>query len=215
MLETSLDGFHRKHSGEMPWNNYTAYEIRIIGAFLRLGKRDTAQELLEFFLSDRRPCAWNQWPEITWRDPRAPGHLGDIPHTWIAAEYIIALTSMVASERDATNALVLASGLPWKWVAEESGFSVRNLPTQYGILNFKIYATSEKALFVEINGTIQIPPGGLVIQPPCPSDRCIFDTIVTEGSCEIDRLISNTVHVHKLPLRACLQLCENPITPTR
>ncbi len=215
MLETYLDGFHRKHKGDMPWNNYTAYEIRIIGAFLRLGKRDTAQELLEFFLSDRRPCAWNQWPEITWRDPRAPGHLGDIPHTWIAAEYIIALTSMVASERDATNALVLASGLPWKWIAEESGFSVRNLPTQYGILNYKLFATSDDSIFIEIDGSLQIPAGGLLLQPPCPVGRCIIDTNVTEGSCEIDRLFSNTLHVLKLPLRARLQLGENPITPNR
>jgi F5/8 type C domain len=215
MLETYLDGFHRKHSGEIPWNNYTAYEIRIIGAFLRLEKRKDAQDLLEFFLSDRRPCAWNQWPEISWRDPRSPGHLGDVPHTWIAAEYIIALTSMVASERDATSALVLASGLPWKWIAEESGFSVRNLPTQYGILNLKLFATSEESLFVKIDGTIQIPPGGLVLQPPCPRDRFIIDAIVTDGSCEIDRLIPNTVHVHKLPLRVCLQIGVTPIIPTR
>ena len=215
MLETYLDGFHRKHRGEMPWNNYTAYEIRIIGAFLRLGKRDTAQELLEFFLSDRRPCEWNQWPEITWRDPRAPGHLGDVPHTWIAAEYIIALTSMVASERDATNALELASGLPWKWIAEESGFSVRNLPTQYGILNLKLFASSEESLWVEIDGTLQIPPGGLVLRPPCPSSRFIIATTVTDGNCAIDSMIPNTVHVHKLPLRACLQLGMHPVNPTR
>jgi hypothetical protein len=57
MLDTYLDGFRRKHRGEMPWNNYTAYEIRIIGAFVRLGKRDEANELLQFFLSDRRPLA--------------------------------------------------------------------------------------------------------------------------------------------------------------
>jgi hypothetical protein len=123
MLTTYLDGFHRRHRGEMPWTNYTAYEIRLIGAFARLGLRGAANELLSFFLSDRRPCAWNQWPEITWRDPRAPGHLGDLPHTWIAAEYVLALVSMVASEREDANALVLASGLPWAWLAAEDGVS--------------------------------------------------------------------------------------------
>ncbi len=122
MLDTYLDGFHRKHRGEMPWNNYTAYEIRIIGAFVRLGKRDTANELLEFFLSDRRPREWNQWPEITWRDPRSPGHLGDVPHTWIAAEYLLALASMVAAEREATASLVLASGMPWAWISRGKRF---------------------------------------------------------------------------------------------
>src|SRR5690606_32180875 len=55
MFETYLDGFRKKHRGEIPWVNYTAYEIRIIGAFVRMGKRAEAHELLEFFLSDRRP----------------------------------------------------------------------------------------------------------------------------------------------------------------
>ena len=70
---------------------------------VRLGKRDEAHELLDFFLSDRRPVEWNQWPEITWRDPRSPGHLGDVPHTWIAAEYLLAVASMVAAEREASD----------------------------------------------------------------------------------------------------------------
>ena len=86
-----LRGFRRRRSGEIDWNNYTAYEIRILGALVRLGRRDDAHELLEFFLADRRPRAWNQWPEISWRDPRSPGHLGDVPHAWIGAEYVLAL----------------------------------------------------------------------------------------------------------------------------
>ena len=49
MLDTYLIGSQRKHRGEIPWNNYTAYEIRIIGAFVRLGKRYEANELLELF----------------------------------------------------------------------------------------------------------------------------------------------------------------------
>ena len=81
-----LRGFRKRRDGEIDWNNYTAYEIRILGALVRLGRVDEAHELLDFFLADRRPRAWNQWPEISWRDPRSPGHLGDVPHTWIGAE---------------------------------------------------------------------------------------------------------------------------------
>ena len=81
--------------------NYTPYEIRIIGALVRLGRRDAALELLRFFLSDRRPPPWNQWPEIAWRDQQAPAHVGDLPHTWIAAEYVLAVRSLFAYEREA------------------------------------------------------------------------------------------------------------------
>jgi len=166
MLDTYLDGFRKKHRGEIPWNNYTAYEIRIIGAFVRLGDRDSANELLKFFLSDRRPVEWNQWPEITWRDPRSPGHLGDVPHTWIAAEYILALASMVASEREATDSMVLAAGMPWEWIAEENGFSVSSLPTRHGLLDFSIRASAKNIIHLEIGGDLILPPGGLSVAPP-------------------------------------------------
>ena len=181
MLDTYLDGFRRKHRGAMEWRNYTAYEIRIIGAFVRLGQRGTANELLEFFLADRRMPEWNQWPEITWRDLRSPGHLGDVPHTWIAAEYILALSSMVAAEREASGSMVLAAGMPWAWVAEEDGFSVRRLPTRYGPLDFAIRADGGGTIRVGIAGTITLPPGGLAVAPPLPAGKRIVSVAVETG----------------------------------
>ena len=206
MLETYLDGFRRKHRGEMPWNNYTAYEIRIIGALVRLGKRDSANELLTFFLSDRRPREWNQWPEITWRDPRSPGHLGDVPHTWIAAEYLLALASMVAAEREATNALVLASGMPWAWISEEDGFSVNGLPTRYGPLDFKIRADGEDTIHVSIGDSIVLPPGGLTLVPPLPTGRRIIAVETTQGEAEALDSVGAGVAVTSLPFVADLRL---------
>jgi F5/8 type C domain len=196
MLETYLDGHRRKHRGEMQWNNYTAYEIRIIGAFVRLGKRDIANELLEFHLADRRPRAWNQWPEITWRDPRSPGHLGDVPHTWIAAEYILALTSMVASEREASSSLVLASGMPWQWISEPGGFAVRNLPTRFGPLDFRIHATSDDVIHMEVADTIVMPPGGLRVIPPLPEGKRMCPVNPVGGPCVVT---GNEIHIHALP----------------
>lgn len=212
MLDTYLEGFRKKHRGEIPWNNYTAYEIRIIGAFVRLGDRESANELLEFFLSDRRPVGWNQWPEITWRDPRSPGHLGDVPHTWIAAEYILALASMVACEREATDSLVLAAGMPWKWIAEEQGFSVEDLPTRHGLLDFSIRASSEKHIHLRIGGELPIPPGGLSVAPPLPAGSRILavegrnkigtrieedgqSIAVTALPCEVDLLLGPPVRL--------------------
>ncbi|MES2920017.1 MAG: discoidin domain-containing protein [Verrucomicrobiota bacterium] len=205
MLDTYLDGHNRKHRGEMVWTNYTAYEIRIIGAFVRLGKRDTANELLEFFLTDRRPCEWNQWPEITWRDPRSPGHLGDVPHTWIAAEYLLAVASMVAAEREATDSMVLASGMPWSWISEDNGFSVDDLPTRYGKLDFRIRAVRGSSIRVEIGG-ITLPPGGLTIVPPLPEGKQISAVECQRGTHEAIDPAGESIAVTSLPFAAELRL---------
>lgn len=210
MLETYLDGFHRKHRGEMVWTNYTAYEIRIIGAFVRLGKRDTANELLEFFLSDRRPREWNQWPEITWRDSRSPGHLGDVPHTWIAAEYLLAVASMVAAEREATGSLVLASGMPWAWISEDGGFAVGNLPTRYGPLDFKIRAVRADSIHVEIASSITLPPGGLTIVPPLPDGKRITSVTCRSGTHAAVDAAGESIPVTSLPFAADLHLGMHP-----
>ena len=206
MLDTYLDSFHRKHRGEMEWTNYTAYEIRIIGAFVRLGKRDTAYELLEFFLSDRRPCEWNQWPEITWRDPRSPGHLGDVPHTWIAAEYLLAVASMVAAEREATDSLVLASGMPWAWIAEDGGFAVENLPTRYGLLDFKIRAVRMGSIHVEIGSSMTLPPGGLTLIPPLPGGKRMTVVECKHGDHSSLDSAGECLAVTSLPFAAVLHL---------
>ncbi len=211
MLETYLDGFRRKHSGEMPWTNYTAYEIRIIGAFVRLGKRDTANELLDFFLSDRRPREWNQWPEITWRDSRSPGHLGDVPHTWIAAEYLLALTSMIAAEREASDSLVLASGMPWRWIAEDAGFSVSKLPTRCGLLDFRIHAVDENLIRVELADSIRLPHGGITIIPPLPDGTRIVAVTSEQGSCVVDAA-GISIRVTELPFVADLRLDSARLT---
>jgi hypothetical protein len=157
-----LYDWRRKRTGELQWQNYTPYEIRIIGAFVRLGRRDAALELLRFFLADRRPPAWNQWPEIAWRDPRAPAHLGDLPHTWIAAEYVLAVRSLFAYERSEERALVLAAGVSGDWVAGP-GVRVNLMPTLYGNLSFSLRRLDVHTLRFEIAGGLTAK---LVLRPP-------------------------------------------------
>lgn len=136
-FDTYMTEWRRKRSGEVPASNYTAYEIRIIGALVRLNRRAAALELLRFFLAERRPLAWNQWPEITWKDARSPAHVGDVPHTWIAAEYVLALRSLFAYEREADGTLVIGAGLDAQWL-EGEGVRVQAMPTLYGPLSYSL-----------------------------------------------------------------------------
>jgi hypothetical protein len=160
-----LAGFRRRRRGEIDWNNYTAYEIRIIGALVRLGRRADAHELLDFFLEDRRPRVWNQWPEISWRDPRSPGHLGDVPHSWIGAEYVLAVLGMLAYESPGEGSLVLAAGVSEAWLDGE-GVEVKGLPTWWGPLGYRLRRDGPKALWLELAPGLSEPPGGIVVRPP-------------------------------------------------
>jgi hypothetical protein len=163
-FEKYLMNFWDRHTGKVAWTNYTPYEIRIIGALIRLGKRQSAYELAEFFLSDRRPQSWHQWPEIAWRDPRTPGHLGDLPHSWISAEYMLSFLSMLAFEREADHALVIAAGIPDTWLIE--GVAVRELPTHYGKLSYTLRKEGSDTLCVSIAGDLAVPPGKVIVKPP-------------------------------------------------
>jgi len=200
MYEMFLREFRRKHIERVPWNNYTAYEIRIIGALVQLGKRAEALELLEFFLSDRRPRCWNQWPEISWRNPRSPGHLGDVPHTWIASEYMLAFASLLAYERAADDALIIGAGVDAKWVASRGGISVRGLPTWYGSLDLTMKREAKGALLVELGGKLRLPRGGVVVRPP--GDRAI--RALTINSRAASTFTDNEAVIHELPARAII-----------
>jgi F5/8 type C domain len=157
-----LADWRAKRSGEVAAPNYTPYEIRIIGALVRLGRREAALELLRFFLSDRRPPPWNQWPEIAWRDHKAPAHVGDLPHTWIAAEYVLAVRSLFAYEIEARRSLVLAAGLSAEWL-EGAGVEVKAMPTLYGALSYSLRRLDARTLRFDIATKIDAP---LILRPP-------------------------------------------------
>ena len=162
-----LANFRKRRTGEIDWSNYSPYEIRIIGALVRLGRRENAFELARFFMGDRRPLAWNQWPEIAWRDPRSPAHIGDMPHTWIAAEFALAFRSMLAFERETDDALVVAAGVPAEWLERDGGVSVKGLPTWYGTLSFAMARAGDGVdMEIALTGDVRMPAGGIVVRPP-------------------------------------------------
>jgi hypothetical protein len=153
------------------WSSYTPYELRNAGAFVRLGWRERAQRLLAAMMADRRPPGWNQWPEVVWRDPRYPGFLGDLPHAWVAAEYIRAFLDLLAYERESDQALVLAAGVPAAW-AKGAGLAVRGLRTPYGTLDYSL-VESGRRVRLRIGGDLRLPPGGLAVQWPYTGEATV------------------------------------------
>ncbi|RJR23804.1 MAG: hypothetical protein C4582_04910 [Desulfobacteraceae bacterium] len=161
-----FDGFRKRSANAIQRENYSAYEIRIIGALIMLGKREEAHELTKFMLKDRRIPAWNQWPEISWKDPKAPAFIGDLPHCWISAEYINSVRIMFAYERCSDDSLVLAAGVPSEWIKNGAEAGVKGLPTCYGELSYTINEKEPGTIQILIQGNLTPPAGGIIIKPP-------------------------------------------------
>jgi hypothetical protein len=189
-FDTYVADWRSKRSPEATSQNYTPYEIRIIGALVRLGRRDAALELLRFFLSDRRPRSWNQWPEIAWRDRKAPAHLGDLPHTWISAEYVLAVRSLFAYEREADRALVLAAGLAPAWI-EGEGVGVRSMPTIYGSLSYSLRRIDARTVKFDLDPGVDCR---LILKPPLAAP--LREARINGEPARID---VDSVTVHSVP----------------
>ena len=163
-FEKYWENFTARRSNQTAWRDYTPYELRNVGALVRLGERDRAMQALDFFFADRRPQAWNGWAEVVGRDLRDPRFIGDMPHAWISSDYIRSALDMFVYERDSDQALVLAAGLPLAWVDSETGIGVRDVRTPYGPLSY-LFKRERAGRILTIDSRIS-PPGGYVLQWP-------------------------------------------------
>ncbi len=176
--------FVDRRDGRVAWDEYTPYELRIVGTFVRLGWRERAQALLAYFLADRRPQAWNQWAEVVGQRYRQPRFIGDMPHGWIASDYIRSVLDLFAYERDTDHALVLGRGIPPSWL-EGGGVGVRDLRTPYGALSYSLRSEGGRTV-LNIDEGSGLPPGGFVfVGPGGTSVASINGTAVKRGTAEL------------------------------
>ncbi|MGN6518267.1 MAG: discoidin domain-containing protein [Dokdonella sp.] len=152
--------FVRRRDGDA-WKDYTPYEWRTVGSFVRLGWRDRAQEAIAFFMQGRRPPEWNQWAEVVGRHPRESRFVGDMPHGWVASDFIRSVLDLFAWERQADDALVLAAGVPDAWL-EGDGVAIDGLRTPYGRLSYSLRRDGTRTRLHVERGDLRLPRGGLV-----------------------------------------------------
>jgi len=151
--------------GIQPWESYTPYELRTVGTFTRLGQPQRAHELLNFFLLGQRPVEWRQWAEVVWHDPKTAKFIGDMPHGWVASDFLRSILDMFAYDRD-DGALVIGEGIPAEWVTQPPGVTVRNLSTHQGLVSFSLSGTA-KSIRVQVAG----PVDNVVVHSPLARPR--------------------------------------------
>lgn len=180
----------RRHGNE--WDTYTPYELRNVGTFIRLGWRERAHELLEFFMNDRRPATWNQWAEVVSREPRKPRFLGDMPHGWVESDYVRSFLDMFAYERPMDETLVLLAGIPQAWI-EEGAVGIAGLRTPYGELSYS-YRPDDAGHVLEID-RLALPPGGIAVSWP---EKPSGSQSITAGAA---RWFGDELRVSRVPFR--------------
>ncbi|MBI5067289.1 MAG: hypothetical protein HZB56_03545 [Deltaproteobacteria bacterium] len=164
-FERYFEETRARATGARTWKDYTPYELRTVGAMVRLGEPGRAHELLGWFLRDRRPAAWNQWAEVVLPDPREPHYLGDMPHAWVSSDYIRSVLDLLAWEREEDGALLVGAGLPEEWMA--AGVAVRNLSTPHGPLGYRL-SPAPRGWVLDLEGGLRPPPGGVRLAWPLP-----------------------------------------------
>lgn len=157
-LERTFEKYWLNHLDRVAGNNwqaYTPYELRTVGTFVRLGQKDRALRLLDFFFQHQRPPGWNHWAEVVFRNKREPRFIGDMPHTWVGSDFVRSFLDMLLYEEE-DGTVVVGAGVDPPWVRD--GLEVRNLRTTYGTVSFNMSGDTREAR-VTISGN---PPKGLL-----------------------------------------------------
>ena len=74
---------------------------------------------------------------------RAPDYIGDMPHTWIAAEFVTAIRRMLLRENGGVLELFARCADAW-W--DNDGVTLRDLPTAFGVASLRARRGQSQAM---------------------------------------------------------------------
>ena len=205
-LKNTFDRYYKDLRSRFEPNakyRFTPYELRSAPAFLYMGEGEKSLELLRFMLKCRRPLAWNQLAEVVNDDYRFPDYFGDMPHTWVGAEYINAVRCLFVYEQD--DKLILGHGIDEQWLSREEGMSVSNMPTYYGDINYSVKKEGD-ALRIKVWGEkVTTPPNGFVFKLPLAEE---IREITLNGE-KLEPVSDKELTFFKLPLEAVVYYLKN------
>jgi len=177
-LSRTFDRFYEwfvdRKRGAIEWDVYTPYEFRNAGAYVFLGQPERAHELLRWYLTHRRPSAWNQWAEVVVREERRPWFIGDMPHTWVGSDFVNAVRSMIVYERDEDSSLVLGAGLTKEWLRE--GVRAEDLPTHYGVVGYSMRQDEHGGIAISLRGSVDLERTNVLVPAAvfCPGQIAVL-----------------------------------------
>lgn len=157
--------------------------LGIAHAMLRLGLLQPTWQVLDWTLGHQTlpgTYAWGEGINAT----NGGLELGDMPHSWAAAELVSLVRDMVISEQDGW--LQVNSGIPDSWLEPGKRVQLSNAPTEYGLASVSLTrdqtsSGSSADLVVQVDGA---PPLGWRIRVPGTPAVVIVDGVVSTGSTD-------------------------------
>ncbi len=140
------------------------YEIRTVPALVIQGEREKALAVLRKMTDSCRPANWNHLAEVVRSGYRTPGYIGDMPHTWIGADYINAMCTLFAYEEP--GRLILGQGLDPAWIASGKEVGIENLSTHYGMLGYMIVKKGQVLRITATGRNVRKPEKGFLFRLP-------------------------------------------------
>ena len=108
---------------------------------------------------------------------------------------------MLAYEREADQALVIAAGVQEAWLDDGSDVAVDELRTHHGTVGYTLRRSAPDALALSLRGALVPPPGGIVLRPPVPG-RLVW---VEVDGVAVDDFLPDEVTVRARPLDVVLR----------
>lgn len=155
-LDRYTDFFKKRASGTLNWNDYTPYELRLVGVIATERDPEFALTMLRYFMNDQRPQGWRHWAEVVGLEPRQARFIGDMPHTWCGTEFLNSILNMAVLET--ASGLEIGAGIPWSIFEPQADdpnptMRMHGIRTSAGKVNVSIARTSS----TEISVSIEIP----------------------------------------------------------
>ncbi len=145
---------------------FWGYNFKLAHPLIYLGMEDVALKSIEWGIEHQScPGGWMEAmpTKVNSKGLReiTEGIVGDVPHGWSAAHYILLLRDMLL--REDGDKLVLLSCIPDSWLDDGKVIEIKNAPTYFGKVSFRVESS-------RANGSVKLsidcatpPTGGYVL----------------------------------------------------
>jgi hypothetical protein len=145
---------------------FWGYNFKLAHPLIYLGMEDIALKNIEWGIEHQScPGGWMEAmpSKINEKGLReiSEGIIGDVPHGWSAAHYVLLLRDMIL--REDGQKLLLLSCIPEQWMDDGKTVSISNAPTYFGNMTFKAESFRSKGFLRLTIDTETPPPGGYTL----------------------------------------------------
>jgi len=150
-------GAYLHHNGFWPY----AFELGL--CYLRLDEPERAHAILQWHLNHQTFPGGYAWAEVL-DTVNHRFQAGDMPHAWVAADYVNLVRGLLVDERG--DSLALGAGIPREWLESGEAVGITGAFTRFGKITFEVsYRQSSQTLAWSIAGE-NLHAAGLKLKLP-------------------------------------------------